>query len=281
MTQKRATFQLGRIACINVLPVYHDLNDVWEQAAPFPLQVVPGHPTALNALLAEGALDLSPVSSIEVAHHPGRYLIVDGLSIQSAGPVQSVVLVSKHPIEKLTGKTIGRTTASATSRVLLNVLLSQTVGVKPEFVDMPSELEEPLDHFDAALLIGDAALQYTPPRKSHTYDLGELWYRSTNTPMVFAMWAVRADLDAAGLERARQVAKALWRSRERGTGHMAAIVREAAGQVDLSERAVAAYYRHLRYDLDGRAVTGLKLFYECAVRTGDLKTAPALEFLGR
>jgi predicted solute-binding protein len=51
--------------------------------------------------------------------------------------------------------------------------------------------------------------------------------------------------------------------------------------VDLSERSAAAYFRHLRYDLDGRAVTGLKLFFECAVRSGDIASVPPIEFLGR
>ena len=240
-----------------------------------------GHPTALNALLAEGAPGVSPISSIEIARHPGRYLVVDGLSIHSAGPVGSVLLVSRKPMEDLNGITVARTTASATSRVLLNVLLNQSVGVQPKFVDIPADTEDPLKSHDAALIIGDAALQYAPPRKAHVYDLGDLWYRSTSTPMVFAVWAVRADLAEVDLERARLVAGGLRRSLEASRHNISPILRDAARETDISERNMAAYYRHVRYDLDGRALAGLKLFYECAVRSGDIEAVPPIEFLGR
>lgn len=279
-----APFRLGRISYINVLPLYYHLAQVWEQSPggpPFALEVTAALPSALNALLAEGALGLSPVSSIELAHHPERYRVVDGLSIHSIGPVQSVVLVSRVPIDRLDGRRVGRTMASATSRVLLNVLLSQEVGVRPVYHDVPAGVDDPLADCDAALLIGDAALQYRTRSNEYRYDLGELWYRATRAPMVFAVWAVRADAPAQRLEEARTVARALQRSLELSRGNMAAVVREACSQVDMSEAAAAAYFRYLRYDLDGVAVGGLQLFFDCAARAGDIPRAPRLSFLGR
>ncbi|MHB2015525.1 MAG: menaquinone biosynthetic enzyme MqnA/MqnD family protein [Candidatus Xenobia bacterium] len=278
----KTPFALGAIRYINVLPLYYHLPAVWADQAggePFPLSVVQEVPSHLNRMLAEGKLSVSPISSIEIARHPQDYLVVDGLSIHSVGPVQSVLLVSKVPIEKLDGKKIGMTSDSETSRVLLHVLLSQSVGVKAKLRELASA--DPLADNDAALLIGDPALKFGVQSGIHRYDLGELWHQNTGAPMVFAVWAARRDEVARDGPRIRAVVNALHRSLEWARGNMGPIIREAARQTGLTERDAAAYFRHLRYDLDGVAINGLRLFFECAARAREISDRVEFDFLGR
>ncbi len=103
MGEQRAKLRLGRIDFLNVLPIYYPL-EAGIIANPF--AIVPGVPSELNELCANGALDISPVSSIEYARRAGLYYIVPDLSINSAGEVKSVLLLSRMPIERLSGKTV-------------------------------------------------------------------------------------------------------------------------------------------------------------------------------
>src|SRR5437764_10453213 len=66
------------------------------------------------------------------------------------------------------------------------------VARKRTFNDMVPDLERMLEHHDAALLIGDPALQVDRSRYL-TWDLAEEWIRFTGKPFVFAFWAVRQD----------------------------------------------------------------------------------------
>ncbi len=63
------------------------------------------------------------------------------------------LLVSKVPIDELDDVTIACTVASATSaRVLLNVVLTQSIGVQADYCNLPSNIEDPLEDNEAALL---------------------------------------------------------------------------------------------------------------------------------
>ena len=57
--------RVGRISALNMYPIYHGL----ERAAELVLSFTDGVPTALNAALLQGGLDVSAVSSIAYARH--------------------------------------------------------------------------------------------------------------------------------------------------------------------------------------------------------------------
>jgi predicted solute-binding protein len=71
---------------------------------------------------------------------------------------------------------------------------------------MAPDLSSMLEAADAALIIGDAALQLDPPALSehgfHVADLGEEWVRMTGLPMVFAVWAGNRSVWSEQLEDA-------------------------------------------------------------------------------
>lgn len=68
---------------------------------------------------------------------------------------------------------------------LLKILLLEKFEIEPEFVVMPPNLDEMLKRADAALVIGDRALQYQTERPNHL-DLGEEWTDMTGLPFVYA-----------------------------------------------------------------------------------------------
>ena len=113
-------------------------------------------PSTCAALLHEGSIDLGMIPSIEYQRGPRPYRIVPGLGIVSDGPVASVALFTRVPVEQI--RTIAADTSSRTSAGLLRVLCRERSGIEPEFVPMPPEPTAMLERCDAALLIGDPAL---------------------------------------------------------------------------------------------------------------------------
>ena len=78
-----------------------------------------------------------------------------------------------------------------TSVALCKILL-KWLGGGAEFTSMEPEVKQMSTAYDAALVIGDPALQIDRKRY-HTLDLAEEWIRITGKPFVFAFWAVRGD----------------------------------------------------------------------------------------
>ena len=93
--------RLGNIAYSNCYPIHAALCN--PERRPSWLEVTDGPPTRLNALLAAGELDVAPCSSIEIAWHAGDYRVLDGVCIGSEGPVESILLFSRGPLEALDG----------------------------------------------------------------------------------------------------------------------------------------------------------------------------------
>src|SRR6266540_2659097 len=122
--------KLGHIVYSNCFPPH---AGIITGQVPFPFKLVEGIPTELNRLLYEGKVDVSPSSSIEYAMNPGRYLLLPTLSITSKQKVMSILLESKVPIDELNNKVVAMTTASATSVVLLRILLEVRHNMTPGY----------------------------------------------------------------------------------------------------------------------------------------------------
>ncbi len=111
--------RLGRIPWINALPVNAAMD---HGIVPSPAIVVSATAAELNDLLAAGELDLSVISAVEYARDAASYHLLPDLAISCDGPVQSVTLFSKRPLDALDGATVLRTASSRTSLLLLELL---------------------------------------------------------------------------------------------------------------------------------------------------------------
>ena len=267
--------RLGWIDYLNSLPVYHGLAT---GAIAHPdITLHRGTPTKLNERLLAGELDVSPMSSIEFARHADELVLLPDLSINSAGFVHSVSLFFRNGIESLHGGRICVTGESATSDILLKILLSRRLGIDAKRVAGAPDLEELGKSYEGALYIGDnamkAALAY--PQLGRI-DLGDEWTRWTGTPMVFAVWAARRDLAAARPDALRAVHDTLLAGKAWGRAHRGEIVDHARRQLFLSRAYMERYFRDLNYDLDAPKLAGLRRYYEEAHAAGELARVPAL-----
>jgi len=203
-------------------------------------------------------------------------VVVPGVSIAAKSAVRSILLVSKVPVEKI--RNVATDDSSRTSSALVEVFLRKFVGIAPGFTRQPPNLEEMLRWHDAALLIGDPALQANTDGY-HVYDLAEQWQRWTGRPFVFAFWAVRK----AGLAEPRpeiNIARVLQQSRDHGLQHIPEIVSAWAPRLGLSEKLVADYLaENVDYSLDQANLEGLHLFFRYAEECQVLPAAPEIQFL--
>ncbi|MDR2161878.1 MAG: menaquinone biosynthesis protein, partial [Desulfovibrio sp.] len=186
-TRRGKEFRLGRIGYLNVLPIYHGLEC---GAVPHGFELVSGPPAALNALMAKGRLLASSTSSLEYARRPERYFLLPNLAIAGNGPIQSVLLLSRVPLDRLEGRTILASPASHTSVALLRLLLRDffplAVYWRTGAAAGALASSQPPDAF---LAIGDEALRLRRhPDYPYRLDLGEAWLRWTGLPFVFGLW---------------------------------------------------------------------------------------------
>jgi len=173
--------RLGHISYSNCFPPHAGI--VLKKVV-FPFKLVEGIPTQLNRMLCEGTIDVSPSSSIEYAVNKGRYILLPDLSITSKNTVMSILLESMVPIEELANRVVALTTASATSVVLLRILLELQYNVNPTYILYEQGVEDPSQQADAMLTIGDLAIQRAAASTyPHCYDLGELWHKFTGLPL--------------------------------------------------------------------------------------------------
>lgn len=268
--------RMGRIEYLNVLPIYHALET---GHVPHEYELVYGPPAALNAMMERNELAVASTSSIEYARRPEKYWILPDLAIASHGTVQSVLLVSRVPVEALDGRTVLVSTATHTSAALLKLLLAEHARVSVSFVtgNASQRMAAP-DAPDAALVIGDEALRLRhDPVYTHVWDLGEQWLAWTGLPFVFGLWVANREA-AARNAMAEGPAKILHAARDWGVANRGAVLAAAAARYPMTPEALAAYFACLVYTLGEREREGLRLFYERLARAGEIPRVPDLAF---
>jgi chorismate dehydratase len=268
MTIDTATdiIRLGVFDYLNVAPVYHWLDTTRPDTAGARLQKVSGVPSALNAALLTGSVDVANVSSMAFATHVDDLVLLPHLSIAAREQVKSVMLFSWHDDWRaLDGKRIALTDHSATSVALVRLLAQQRYGIRPEFVTMPSDLDAMLATSDAALIIGnDAFREYATRRivagrsQPYIFDLATEWYDWTGLPFVFGVWAARAE--RADAIRRADVLTTLLRAKNEGLTRIDEIAAAESAQWHLPPTIIADYLHTLRYDLREEDQDGLRQF---------------------
>ncbi|MBM4369136.1 MAG: menaquinone biosynthesis protein, partial [Deltaproteobacteria bacterium] len=235
-----------RVACVgytNAWPLTRHLD-------PALFDVIPCVPSVAARLLARGEVDvgLVPIASLFDGNVDLR--IVPGLAIGCDGDVKSVFLVGERPLAEWTEVALDG--ESRTSVVLAQILLRGPLG-RPDLAMRPVDPGTGAFHAQGstgAVVIGDAA-RNLPARLSTVIDLGRAWRDYTGLPFVFAVWAGRPDLEPAAIEGLRRAA-------EKGLPERATA--PAADRTYLTE--------HIRYQLDDRAIMGLRRFVAIAQDAG-------------
>jgi len=218
------------------------------------------HPPAMVArMLGQGNLDVGLIPSIEVQRLPQLRVLPD-LCVAARHEVRSVLLLSRCPPEEI--KKVALDQNSRTSVALLRILLRERWNVDPEYLHERADPERMLAEADAALLIGDPALKVDRDRYL-VHDLAGEWHALTGLPFVFAVWAVRPEVDLPELPF-------YFKSSLRyGLSSLDILVREAAAELGLESSEVREYLTEsLSFFLRSDEIEGLEEFYRRAHKHG-------------
>jgi chorismate dehydratase len=259
------TYRAGWIHYTNVAPILDSLT------LPPGVTAVTGVPTEMNAALLAGRVDIANISAVEFIRHADTLEALPDFSVSVLGPVYSVNLFHKVPLERV--RRVALTAQSATSVALLEVLLRGR-GLTPALERAEGEAQALLDSgYDGVLRIGDSALREwygvvgpltrgttmtTLPQAGRgvtVTDLAEAWFRLTGHPFVFAVWAYRK-----GHPPPPELVQAMREARRAGLGHLADVAARHAAKLGLPARVVQHYLWNFRYHLEAPDRLGLSAF---------------------
>jgi chorismate dehydratase len=267
--------RIGEIPYLNLVPIFNMLRQECDCTQ---YDFVKGHPAELNEMLRKGALDVSPSSSIEYLRKEGDYSVIEGHSISSRGPVESILLFSRLPLKDLGGREVFVTHHSETSAALLAVVLKKFHNIDCDLKVSGLPSDEALKSHSAFLAIGDEALKAARVATNITeecpetgcsflrfgifqyfvYDLGEIWQEHTGLPFVYALWIARNDLSDAKKALLEKFSRDLDRAKERALEKLPELARLL--RHDMSPDKAVEYWRHISYDYESAHKEGLALF---------------------
>ncbi len=260
--------RIGRFSYSNLFPIFYMIE---RQADCSAYRFIEGVPSFLNREIREGRIDVSPSSSIEYLRNRDRYDIIEGHSISSSGPVGSIFLFSKRPIEALGNVTVFTSSQSETSVAMVQIVLKKFLKTECTFVSTSEPIEKVLAHSEAYMLIGDDALRESlkwPAMK--IYDLGDLWFKHTGLPSVFALWIVRKECLTDKRDLLIRFKNDLDSAKVSALRNLETVAAASPLRSYLSEKELVSYWRGISYDFGEDHKKGLALFRSYAEELGIL-----------
>lgn len=250
-------YTVGSVPYINAIPLVRSFE---VQGAASPVEVRYEVPSRLPSLLDSGVAQAVLVSSVDALRVPGRRMAA-GVCIGSDGPVKSVRLFSKVPLESI--RSLCLDSSSMTSNRLAQLLLRECHGIDPEVTPHAPDLDAMLETADACVLIGDIGMS-APEDGLHVWDLGDAWTQLTGLPFVWAAWigsdALTPELVGLLQDAARK---------QEGSEAIESLVSLASTRTGLSRDRIDDYYRNvMAYRMDERMLEGLREFQRRLLANG-------------
>jgi len=243
--------RIGAVSYLNTKPLVYRLDEIATHA-----QLTFDLPSRLADQLAAGELDVALIPAIEYFRHPD-YTIVSDACIACRGPVLSVKLFLRTPASEI--NTLALDEGSRTSAAMVQILLWEQFGRRPDLSFLPPGKELVDATTDAVLLIGDRAIHARNDDYDEVWDMGEVWCDRTGLPFVFAMWTARPGVELSDIDTS------LGRARDAGLDNLTEIANHEASRVGLSPNDCLRYLRdNLEFRLGTLERQGLQEFYESA-----------------
>jgi chorismate dehydratase len=255
---------LGSLPYLNVKPLVYlfengHLPDGWK--------IVYAEPSKLAEMLAEGSVDVAPVSSFACFQNPDLWTCPD-ICIASRGAVTTVIMLSKKPVKEI--EQVALDASSLSGAALLKIVLAENYGLHPQFVPADPDPHAMLAKCDACLVIGNPAMRFDKTGL-HILDLGEEWLQLTGLPTVFAVWA--------GPRRAltSDVIAHLRSSRDKGCGALEKIAEHESRSLGLPADMCLDYLKKIMvYTLGDREIASLQAFGKKACEHGLIPAEPEI-----
>ena len=248
--------KVARIPYLNAEPFYAG----WGEDPPF--EVVELVPRALGQAARDGLIDAGLMAVADWFTLDADFdLVSPPLGVTAREHVRSVVLFTGASPRRLSGKRIGVTGESSTSRRLLELLARARWGLEDVTWVPENEIEaDPREAVDAMLLIGDRALEVMALSDlggwDRAVDLASEWWEWQGLPFVFAVWVVRTAVPRRERER---FAGFLSGSLALGHERIAGIAEARAGRLGEAD-ALRAYLENFVYRLGPAETEGLARF---------------------
>ncbi len=250
MTPPRLTTSTvaARIPYANAAPFYA----LWADA-PFAVRNLV--PRDLGREAEAGTVDLGLMATADYLRLKPRFDLLGPFGVAARGPVQSVMLYSRRPAAALSGSLVSVTPETSTSIRLLKLLFDVRRGLQGARYVRGLEPAQA----DALLMIGDSAMRMRDRRPegfSHALDLGADWLEWTGLAFVYAVWAVRAEIEATLKQELREFLEA---SLVAGLASLPEVARRQT-EPGWTVEEMEAYLRRFHYRLGPDDFAGLDRF---------------------
>ncbi|MFH1742799.1 MAG: MqnA/MqnD/SBP family protein, partial [bacterium] len=189
-------------------------------------------------------------------HH--GYRSVQHVGIVSDGPVQSVLLHSRVPLEEI--EKVALLEDSLTSSMLTKIILEEFYNRRPQYRAYHLPVEQGLFLGEAALTIGDPSYVLKHPAR-YVFDLGEEWRKAVGLPFVYARWLVadHVDLDV--------VTPLFVEMKRRGCEQINQIVEDLSSAGEFESEIVREHLtKCVLFDVGPRELEGLEMYFNLAER---------------
>jgi len=254
--------KLGCLPYLNVRPLVYTLEkgglpDGWE--------LVYAPPSALAGMLDRGEIAAAPVSSFACFRNPD-FNVCPEICIAADGPVKSVLLLSRVPVEKI--ERVALDTSSLSGANMLRIILNETYNLAPEYIHArPDSVSDMFIDADAAMVIGDPAMQCDKDGL-FILDLAQEWKKMTGLPAVFAVWAGKGITD--------DLVTVLQEAKQKGMTMLQEIVQTESARLGLPAGLCYDYLSNIIiYDMGEREKRGFETFREKARAHGLISAAGA------
>ena len=270
--------RVGHINFLNVLPLTYSYKHGYSEGLSLTYDV----PSKLNSDIKNAQLDISPISSIEYARQSKNLLLLPNICIRADCDVQSIVLVSKKPIEQIKNDNITLTSKSATSHCLLKIILSEGYGVSPTYDIENISAENPIPaDSTASLLIGDDALYnyLNTPKHLYCYDIGKEWHKLTKHSMVYAVWVVRKAFAKESPELVKLAYNKIISGMQNGMQNKNLAIESVLQEKPFTYEALNQYLGGIiKWNLPKDSIDSMMIYYRSAYRLNLIDSVPNLEF---
>jgi len=240
--------KISIVSYLNSLPLLHGLknSDLADE-----IEITEDNPAQCAEKLKTGIVDIGLIP-VAVLKEVENVSVFSDFCIGCDGNVDSVLLVSEEPIEKI--DVILLDYQSRTSVQLVQVIAKNHWSKNFNYIQAKQGYEKEIVGTTAGVIIGDRALA-ARHRFKFIYDLGAEWKAMTGLPFVFAVWATTSKLEQNFIDKFN---KAL------STG-IASIATLSANQPNslLNQEAILDYWtRCIKYEFKDSQQVAMNKFLE-------------------
>jgi chorismate dehydratase len=255
-----------RLATWNIAPAQLLVSGLNSAPLDEPINLQQGTPHQCTTWLLDGEVDVALLPTLRVLQHASDLAVIPGIGLASTETYPYAQLLIKTQLDAI--KTVGFDPYYVQETLLARLLLEEHFNAGVSFTPYKAT-DLASAPTDAILLVGPEATQLSP--EAFALNLGQEWFELTAFPMVWGLFATRADTLATTQSQWLQHAIAAQSARAKRNAWLK--------NWPLSPEEETFIQDHLRISLDPEVEAGLDAWvYHLFIR-GVLDDMPELPFL--